>query len=520
MEYTVLSRKWRPKTFDNVVGQSHITTILKNSIEQNKVSHAYLFSGPRGVGKTTVARIMSCMLNNVELIENSIDIVELDGASNRGIDEIRDIKESARYAPAQGKYKIFIIDESHMLTKEAFNALLKTLEEPPPHVLFILATTEYHKLPLTIISRCQRYTFKRISTNTTVSYLSKILKEEGFESDEKALKAISSKSEGSLRDSLSLLDKVITLCNDNMVSSQIVENALGIIDEKEYLGIIKHILNEDLDKTLESVDLILNEGTPIVNFVDGFNSYLKNILYYYANYKKDAVINEDVIEVFKNPKLGLRVVSKLLDVNLDYLIRFNKNLTDISLENHFIKIFSYVNKGKEKNKSSSLKKQEKLYNDKDGTNKNSLSKDSLKDHENSIIESKTDLDIKNIYSEALKYVEKNNYKLYCVLVKCEIDINDQNSIIIKSDKLTKYEQSSITMDIDKLNSIINNIANENNSNQDNILVTFNNLESSNAKQELTGSQEKSRGEPSILSDEEDHPLFDSVLDELEGKLLK
>ena len=193
MEYTVLSRKWRPKTFDNVVGQSHITTILKNSIEQNKVSHAYLFSGPRGVGKTTVARIMSCMLNNVELIENSIDIVELDGASNRGIDEIRDIKESARYAPAQGKYKIFIIDESHMLTKEAFNALLKTLEEPPPHVLFILATTEYHKLPLTIISRCQRYTFKRISTNTTVSYLSKILKEEGFESDEKALKAISSK---------------------------------------------------------------------------------------------------------------------------------------------------------------------------------------------------------------------------------------------------------------------------------------------------------------------------------------
>ena len=147
MEYTVLSRKWRPKTFDNVVGQSHITTILKNSIEQNKVSHAYLFSGPRGVGKTTVARIMSCMLNNVELIEDSIDIVELDGASNRGIDEIRDLKDSTKYVPIEGKYKIFIIDEAHMLTKEAFNALLKTLEAPPAHVVFIMATTENQKIP-------------------------------------------------------------------------------------------------------------------------------------------------------------------------------------------------------------------------------------------------------------------------------------------------------------------------------------------------------------------------------------
>ena len=162
MSYTVLSRKWRPKTFEDVVGQSHITKILKNSIEQNKVSHAYLFSGPRGVGKTTIARIMSCNLNNVNTIEDSIDIIELDGASNRGIDEIREIKESVRYAPAEGKYKVFIIDESHMLTKEAFNALLKTLEEPPPNVLFVLATTEYNKLPLTIISRCQRYAFKRM----------------------------------------------------------------------------------------------------------------------------------------------------------------------------------------------------------------------------------------------------------------------------------------------------------------------------------------------------------------------
>ena len=212
MNYIVLSRKWRPRTFDQVVGQDHITRILSNSLNIDKISHSYLFSEPRGVGKTTVARILASKLNEIELIDKSLDILELDGASNRGIDEIRDLKDSTKYAPFGGKYKIFIIDEAHMLTKEAFNALLKTLEEPPSHVVFILATTEIQKIPSTISSRCQRYDFKRISTQNIVKQLDLILQKEGYKSDEGSLKSIAIKADGSLRDALSLLDKVITLC--------------------------------------------------------------------------------------------------------------------------------------------------------------------------------------------------------------------------------------------------------------------------------------------------------------------
>ena len=539
MSYTVLSRKWRPQTFEDVVGQSHITKILKNSIEQNKVSHAYLFSGPRGVGKTTIARIMSCNLNNVDTIEDSIDIIELDGASNRGIDEIREIKESVRYAPTEGKYKVFIIDESHMLTKEAFNALLKTLEEPPPNVLFILATTEYNKLPLTIISRCQRYAFKRISVNVMVDYLTEILSKEGFEMESKALKLIAYKADGSLRDSLSLLDKVITLCDDKFISDNITKKALGVIDEHEYLKILKAITNESFQDTFNSVEEILNSGISIINFIDGFNAYLKDIVYYYANYRKNISISADTVNFLKESKIDIQIASKLLNVNLEYLIKHNNNLSNISLENHFIKIFSYVNRHNESlsptTKASANSSQREI--ERSSPSPNPVKIKSYADKNENIqaevarsssspaskkVRASNNIDPKGLYSSLLAYFEKNDYKLYCVLIKCNVASYDNKLITITAQELTNYEQNSINMEMEKIGDVFNKIISQDLGLELEIKIAFDNMVDSDEKETIKDVNQKL--EKKVIQedsgDHDDHPLFDSVIDDLEGKLLK
>jgi len=230
--YLVLARKWRPQLFEEVVGQQHITQTLQNAISQKRVAHAFLFTGARGVGKTSTARILAKALNcekgpqinpcgqctNCQEVTHgtSMDVIEIDGASNRGIDEIRELKENVRYTPAKSRYKIYIIDEVHMLTKEAFNALLKTLEEPPPHIIFIFATTEPHKIPATILSRCQRYDFKRIPFREVIGSLKRIVEEEKIQISQRGLLSIAQESEGSLRDAQSLLDQVIAYAGKNI----------------------------------------------------------------------------------------------------------------------------------------------------------------------------------------------------------------------------------------------------------------------------------------------------------------
>ncbi len=247
MEYLVLARKFRPQYFEEVVGQEHVVKTLKNAISQGRVAHAFLFAGPRGIGKTSVARILAKSLNcekgptptpcgecaNCKEITDgrSLDVREIDGASNRGIDEIRELRENVKFAPAASKYKVYIIDEVHMLTREAFNALLKTLEEPPAHVIFIFATTESHKVPATIMSRCQCYDFRRISLKEIIANLGKIAAAEGIQVSKSALGWIAEAGDGSMRDAQSVFDQVISYAGKEIKDADVEEN-LGLKDRK------------------------------------------------------------------------------------------------------------------------------------------------------------------------------------------------------------------------------------------------------------------------------------------------
>ena len=260
MAFVVTARKWRPQRFDEVVGQEHITATLKNAIKNNRIAHAYLFTGPRGVGKTTTARIMAKALNCLNPKDSepcnecemclsiqstqSLDIIEIDGASNRGIDEIRTLRDSVKYAPTKGKYKIYIIDEVHMLTKESFNAFLKTLEEPPAHTIFIFATTDVHKVPLTIISRCQRFDFRRIQLDTIKILLAKIAVSENIKIDDKTLTIIAKKADGALRDAESFFDQIVSFCGNDIESST-VSKMLNLVDDDIYFDISDAVLNKN-----------------------------------------------------------------------------------------------------------------------------------------------------------------------------------------------------------------------------------------------------------------------------------
>lgn len=293
MSYTVMARKRRPQAFETVVAQNHVTTTLQNAIRLGRVAQSYLFSGPRGTGKTTMARLLAMALNCeqgptaepcgacascVAIRQgNSMDVLEIDGASNRGIDEIRQLREEVGYVASHGKRKVYIIDEVHMLTTEAFNALLKTLEEPPAHVVFVFATTEAHKVPETILSRCQRYNFRRIPPVAIVEELKRAVDEEGVTAEESALFLIARKADGGMRDALSLLDQVIAF-SDAGITEDAVQNLLGLIPRDVYFDLTQAIVNRDGARALEIVDELTRDGSDLGEFVAGLMAHFRHLL--------------------------------------------------------------------------------------------------------------------------------------------------------------------------------------------------------------------------------------------------
>lgn len=293
MSYTVFALKWRPKTFDEVIGQSHIVLTLKQAIQKNRVAHAYLFAGPRGVGKTSMARILAKTLNCkqgptitpcgacascLEIAQGrSLDVIEIDGASNRGIDEIRVLRENVKFSPLGGKYKIYIIDEVHMLTPEAFNALLKTLEEPPEFVTFIFATTQPNKVISTILSRCQRFDFRRIPAMEIASQLERIAHEETMKVDKEVLFAIAKSSDGSLRDAESILDQLFSFSKEK-ISLKDVVSVLGLIEQDALFAIIDKIIQKDVKTVLKLVNGLIDNGKDMNVFLPSLIEHFRNLM--------------------------------------------------------------------------------------------------------------------------------------------------------------------------------------------------------------------------------------------------
>lgn len=314
--YLALYRKYRPKTFDEVVGQDHIVKTLINQIKLDKISHAYLFTGSRGTGKTSTAKIFAKAINCTNskngspcgecevcqsLDKTNIDVLEIDAASNNGVDEIRDLREKVKYPPVVGKFKVYIIDEVHMLSTSAFNALLKTLEEPPAHTVFILATTEVHKLPATILSRCLRFDFKLVSLEDLTALLKKILTDEGVSFDEQAVNVIARAGEGSVRDTLSIADRCVSFAGSELTYQKVL-SVLGVSEREILIKMADQILQKNVGEALVELDAVLSSGKSPLVFSNDLISYFRDLILVYTLHDKSreiVVVKDDVYAEMK-----------------------------------------------------------------------------------------------------------------------------------------------------------------------------------------------------------------------------
>ena len=336
MSYTALYRKFRPDNFDDVKGQDHIVTTLTNQIKHNRIGHAYLFCGTRGTGKTTVAKILAKAVNCEHPVNGSpcnecamckaiqagtaMNVIEIDAASNNGVDNIREIREEVSYRPTEGNYKVYIIDEVHMLSTGAFNALLKTLEEPPSYVMFILATTEAHKIPITILSRCQRYDFHRITIDTIAARLDELLKIEGVEAEEKAVRYVAKAGDGSMRDALSLLDQCIAFYLGQTLTYDKVLDVLGAVDTEVFSKLLRKVLAGDVTSAIRILEDLIVGGRELSQFVGDFTWYMRNLL---------------LVKTSDNPEEAIDVSSENLK-----LLKEESEMTDSDTLMRYIRIFS------------------------------------------------------------------------------------------------------------------------------------------------------------------------------------
>lgn len=336
MSYTALYRKFRPDNFADVKGQDHIVTTLTNQIKANRIGHAYLFCGTRGTGKTTVAKILAKAVNCQHPINGSpcnecemckaiqagtsMNVIEIDAASNNGVDNIREIREEVSYRPTEGNYKVYIIDEVHMLSAGAFNALLKTLEEPPSYVIFILATTEAHKIPITILSRCQRYDFHRISIDTIAARLDELLRAEGVEAEEKAVRYVAKAGDGSMRDALSLLDQCIAFYLGETLTYDKVLDVLGAVDTEVFSQLLRKVLAGDVTGAIRTLEELIVGGRELGQFVTDFTWYMRNLL---------------LVKTSENPEEAIDVSSENLK-----LLQEESGMADVETLMRYIRIFS------------------------------------------------------------------------------------------------------------------------------------------------------------------------------------
>jgi DNA polymerase-3 subunit gamma/tau len=339
MSYTALYRKFRPDHFEDVKGQEHIVTTLKNQINANRIGHAYLFTGTRGTGKTTVAKIFAKAVNCENPVDGSpcgecaackaiasgasMNVIEIDAASNNGVDNIREIVDEVSYSPAEGRYKVYIIDEVHMLSIGAFNALLKTLEEPPSYVIFILATTEVHKIPITILSRCQRYDFKRISIDTIADRMRELMDTEQVEIEEKALRYVAKMADGSMRDGLSLLDQCIAFHLGQKLTYDKVLDVLGAVDTEVFSRLFDCILQADVLGCIEILEEIVMQGRELTQFVADFTWYLRNLML-----AKSTDDIEDVIDA--STENLARLKEEAASADLDTIMRYIRIFSELS----------------------------------------------------------------------------------------------------------------------------------------------------------------------------------------------
>ena len=339
MSYTALYRKFRPQEFEDVKGQEHIVTTLKNQIKADRIGHAYLFCGTRGTGKTTVAKIFAKAVNCEHPVDGSpcgkcpacqgiaagtsMNVIEIDAASNNGVDNIRQIREEVSYRPTEGKYKVYIIDEVHMLSAGAFNALLKTLEEPPAYVIFILATTEAHKIPITILSRCQRYDFHRISIDTITDRLAELMRTEQVDVEERALRYVAKAGDGSMRDALSLLDQCIAFHLGEKLTYENVLEVLGAVDTEVFSALLRQVLAKDVTGAILTVDQLVDQGRELGQMVNDFTWYMRNLLLI-----QSADDMEDVLDMSAEHLAALKEEAQMVEP--ETLIRYIRIFSELS----------------------------------------------------------------------------------------------------------------------------------------------------------------------------------------------
>ena len=547
MSYKVLSLKLRPSQFNQIVGQHHVTRTLQNAISSDRVAHGYIFSGPRGVGKTTTARILARILNCKESIDNnpcdkcincseikkgnSLDVQELDGASNRGIDEMRDLREAVKYPPNNSKYRIYIIDEVHMLTREAFNALLKTLEEPPSHVIFIMATTDAHKIPPTILSRTQKFDFKHISINDISNYLSKVLEMENIEHDKDGIYIIAQKAEGSLRDALSLLDQVIAYA-ENFLDIETVRDVLGIIKENIFLELIQLIQNKDNKSLILHLTRLIDNGYSISNFISGFNTYLRNCMIQKANFQQQLNLSQETVAWLKsNCQFSTENFLNILELTLQFesKLRFFQH-PQISLEALFLKL-SLINItdnnneepfNKQSNNHTIITNPEKIeeknskpINELVQTNKNppkqklninSNLENSPKQETNNIKDTMSKEcslnDVQNNWEKIINELEKNNPKVANFLENITLNKFLDNQLFIELIDGHKFQLKILEKDVEAIESILNKTLNQK------IRIKF----------LLNNKPEKNVENKDFQNTE--HPLFEKALETFDGEIIR